>query len=98
MQHVLSTITSASSGCSAGRSPSASSSPTIRSESCSFIWHPKVRTAYVLALMGGSQAIPCLATGWRGILLHFLLGWRFGDLGDRVGLVEHLQLGRPLVA
>ena len=25
-------------------SPSASSTPAMRSESCSFIWHPKVRT------------------------------------------------------
>ena len=34
---------------SAGTRPSASSSPAIRSESCSFIWHPKVRTRYVRA-------------------------------------------------
>jgi hypothetical protein len=44
MQQVLSTTTSASSTLAAGCSPSASNSPAIRSESCSFIWHPKVRT------------------------------------------------------
>src|SRR5262245_36792460 len=46
MQQVLSTTTSASSTLAAGRNPSASSRPAIRSESCSFIWHPKVRTRY----------------------------------------------------
>ena len=30
-------------------SPSASSKPAMRSESCSFIWHPKVRRKYVRA-------------------------------------------------
>ena len=44
MQHVLSTTTSASSRSPAATSPSASSSPAMRSESCSFIWHPNVRT------------------------------------------------------
>src|SRR3712207_659014 len=46
MQHVLRTTTSASSSPSAAVIPSASSSPAMRSESCSFIWHPKVRTRY----------------------------------------------------
>src|SRR3982751_5002314 len=46
MQQVLSTITSASPSPSAASIPSASNSPAIRSESCSFIWHPKVRTTY----------------------------------------------------
>ena len=44
MQHVLSTTTSASARSAAGTSPSASSRPAMRSESCSFIWHPNVRT------------------------------------------------------
>src|SRR5450759_1829077 len=44
MQHVLSTMTSAASGSSVGSMPSATRSPASRSESCSFIWHPKVRT------------------------------------------------------
>src|SRR4051794_41838387 len=46
MQHVLSTTTSASATSSPAAYPSASSSPAMRSESCSFIWHPKVRTTY----------------------------------------------------
>ena len=43
MQQVLRTTTSASSRSSVGSSPSATRSPARRSESCSFIWHPKVR-------------------------------------------------------
>ena len=42
--HVLKTTTSASSGRCAAVSPRASSIPAMRSESCLFIWHPKVRT------------------------------------------------------
>ena len=45
MQQVLSTITSASSKAEARWYPSSSSRPAILSESCSFIWHPKVRMA-----------------------------------------------------
>jgi hypothetical protein len=44
MQQVLRTTMSAVSTLSAGTRPSAASSPAMRSESCSFIWHPKVRT------------------------------------------------------
>src|SRR5579884_3076225 len=44
MQQVLSTTTSAASTSSVGSIPSAASRPAMRSESCSFIWHPKVRT------------------------------------------------------
>src|SRR5258708_26325278 len=44
MQQVLRTMTSAASGSSVGSMPSATRSPARRSESCSFIWHPKVRT------------------------------------------------------
>src|SRR5687768_11515644 len=44
MQHVLRTTTSASSARVTSSRPSAWRSPAIRSESCSFIWHPKVRT------------------------------------------------------
>src|SRR3954451_13433608 len=44
MQHVFSTTTSAASRSSVGSMPSAASRPAMRSESCSFIWHPKVRT------------------------------------------------------
>ena len=40
MQQVLSTTTSAASSDAAGTIPSAVSSPAMRSESCSFIWHP----------------------------------------------------------
>src|SRR3954453_21448312 len=47
MQHVLSTTTSASPAEDAGARPSASRRPAMRSESCSFIWHPKVRTTYL---------------------------------------------------
>src|SRR5215207_5935438 len=42
-QQVLSTTTSASSTSSVCSMPSAASNPAIRSESCSFIWHPNVR-------------------------------------------------------
>ncbi len=45
IQHVLSTTTSAAATSSTASSPSASSRPAIRSESCTFIWHPKVRMA-----------------------------------------------------
>ena len=41
--HVLSTTTSACATSSVGDRPSACNTPAIRSESCSFIWHPKVR-------------------------------------------------------
>src|SRR5262245_8815158 len=44
MQQVLSTTTSAEARSSAGSIPSAASRPAMRSESCSFIWHPNVRT------------------------------------------------------
>src|SRR6056297_3475057 len=47
MQQVLSTTTSASASSSARAKPSASSNPAIRSESCSFIWHPYVCTTYL---------------------------------------------------
>src|SRR5581483_6363891 len=53
MQHVLRTTTSASSRPDAGSSPSASSTPAMRSESCSFIWHPYVRTRYLRAIGPG---------------------------------------------
>src|SRR5690348_9105358 len=43
MQQVFRTTTSASSS-EPGSMPSAASRPAMRSESCSFIWHPKVRT------------------------------------------------------
>src|SRR5262245_43931406 len=52
MQQVLSTTTSAASTDAARSSPSASSRPAMRSESCSFIWHPKVRTKYVRVTTG----------------------------------------------
>src|SRR5690606_3832460 len=52
MQHVLSTTTSASSTSSVATMPSATNWPAIRSESCSFIWHPKVRTRKRLAGSG----------------------------------------------
>src|SRR5260370_32143800 len=44
MQQVLRRMTSAASGSSVGCMPSATRSAARRSESCSFIWHPKVRT------------------------------------------------------
>src|SRR5271166_2677825 len=44
MQQVLRTTTSASSRFSVRAMPSATSTDAIRSESCSFIWHPNVRT------------------------------------------------------
>src|SRR5207253_505894 len=44
--HVLSTTTSAAAASVVGANPSCSSRPAIRSESCSFIWHPKVRIRY----------------------------------------------------
>src|SRR3954454_20436442 len=49
MQHVLSTTTSAASSDAAGTIPSAVSRPAMRSESCSFIWHPYVRTTKLRA-------------------------------------------------
>src|SRR4051794_39419405 len=47
MVHVLSTTTSASRKLSVRSMPSASRRPAMRSESCSFIWHPNVRTTYL---------------------------------------------------
>ena len=44
--HVLNTITSASSANGASPSPSDSSMPLMRSESCAFIWQPNVVTWY----------------------------------------------------
>ena len=49
MQQVFKTTTSASSSPDATSMPSASSRPAMRSESCSFIWHPKVRSRYLRA-------------------------------------------------
>src|SRR5664279_5899099 len=43
MQQVLNTTTSADSRSGAATKPSAVRAPARRSESCSFIWHPKVR-------------------------------------------------------
>src|SRR4051794_6110291 len=50
MQHVFSTTTSASSSPDAADRPSASRRPAMRSESCSFIWHPKVLNRYLRAI------------------------------------------------
>src|SRR5689334_16492417 len=47
MVQVLRTTTSASRTSSVRSMPSASRRPAMRSESCSFIWHPKVRTTYL---------------------------------------------------
>src|SRR5207237_2908660 len=47
MAQVLNTTTSASAASAAWVYPSPSSMPTMRSESCSFIWQPNVRTKYV---------------------------------------------------
>jgi hypothetical protein len=44
IEHVLKRIRSASSRLGASPYPSDSSIPFIRSESCSFIWHPNVVT------------------------------------------------------
>ena len=52
IQQVFNTTTSASSSCSAISMPSCSSNPEIRSESCAFIWHPKVRTTYLRVTVG----------------------------------------------
>ena len=41
-QQVMKTTTSASSGVATSRSPHSSSRPETRSESCMFIWQPKV--------------------------------------------------------
>src|SRR3954447_1158958 len=46
IEHVLKRMRSASARASASAYPSDSSMPFIRSESCSFIWHPKVVTWY----------------------------------------------------
>src|SRR5262249_58889623 len=51
IEQVLKRITSASSRLGARRYPSDSSIPCIRSESCTFIWHPNVVTWYRLPLM-----------------------------------------------
>src|SRR5256885_2164564 len=52
IQQVLRTTTSASSRPAARSIPSDSSRPAMRSESCSFIWHPKVRIRYFRAMEG----------------------------------------------
>src|SRR5664280_1899651 len=54
MQQVLNTTTSADSRSGAATIPSAVRAPARRSESCSFIWHPKVRMWNVR----GDVAIP----------------------------------------
>src|SRR3954451_17306424 len=56
IEQVLKRMRSASARAAASRYPSDSSMPFIRSESCSFIWHPKVVTwyrftAFTLALL-----------------------------------------------
>src|SRR5437016_9408028 len=68
MQQVLRSTTSASSTSSVASMPSASSSPARRSESCSFIWHPKVRIRYFPATTGQSTGASAdegrLGGGW----------------------------------
>ena len=50
IEQVLKRIRSASSRLAASSYPSDSSIPCMRSESCTFIWHPKVVTWYVLPI------------------------------------------------
>src|SRR5207253_4623372 len=52
IEHVLKRIRSAWSRSGASLYPSDSSMPFMRSESCSFIWHPKVVTWYFLDIGG----------------------------------------------
>src|SRR5687767_5017680 len=70
MQHVLSTTTSASSADPVSTRPSACSSPAIRSESCTFIWHPKVRTKKRRGSVTAARLRPAASgapAGWRSV-------------------------------
>src|SRR5271165_1419974 len=65
MQQVLKTTTSATSMSSVATNPSATSAPASRSESWSFIWHPKVRMWNVRGggrPSGSSPATPSVVT------------------------------------
>ena len=53
---------------STGTSPESSRSPAIRSESCWFIWQPRVRTRYVR----GTSADPARDMGSVGAVLSFI--------------------------
>src|SRR4249920_2333920 len=77
MQQVFSTTTSASSSDAAATSPSASSRPPMRSESCSFIWHPKVRIRNVRSI---PTRLPRRTAGRRSRHLSGELGG--ADLAD----------------
>src|SRR5687767_5127954 len=79
MQHVLSTTTSADSASVVASMPSDSSIPAMRSESCTFIWQPKVRTKYFFLT---SSVIV-------SVVVALLAGRRFGPLG-----VEMFELAR----
>ena len=58
MQHVFSTTTSASESSSTAIMPSLCRRPEMRSESCSFIWHPKVRTTYFCGPLVTPERLP----------------------------------------
>src|SRR5829696_7785194 len=65
IEHVLNRIRSAPARSPASLYPSDSSIPFIRSESCSFIWHPKVVRWYVFTTLRLKGSDP-LRVGGRG--------------------------------
>src|SRR5437764_2201055 len=65
--HVLKTTTSASPCVGASPRPSSSSMPLMRSESCAFIWHPNVVTAYVRTCPGYPLVPPLRTVETAGV-------------------------------
>src|SRR5271155_5458128 len=95
MVQVLKMTTSASDSSLTATMPSATMSPARRSESCSFIWHPKVRMANFL---GAGTPISLLNEGrFRigGVVGHAGAGDHHADHADEVprmdALTEHDQ-------
>src|SRR5438552_16405359 len=110
MQHVFSTTTSAASRSSVGSMPSATSNPAIRSESCSFIWQPYVRTknrpftadSVRVACSPPAAELPSLSTTPRSRAASAVdldvLGWVEGDVDLDLGVGVDTDRGPDLLA
>src|SRR5712691_8664548 len=94
MQQVLSRTTSACSTSSVASMPSCSKSPASRSESCAFIWHPKVRIRYVRATgprLGEGFRAQARPTGPRGLRATVAIVHREAD--GRASFAVDLDVG-----
>src|SRR5579872_791567 len=97
MQQVLRTTTSASETSSTRSIPSAERIEAMPSESCSFIWHPKVRTTNFLASLTRASLRDARRSPWRRAGLPSAAGGRRYLSGVLIG--AHVSsAGGPLRA